>query len=132
MRLPLCVGLACVIALALATQTLAKDPFEKTTWKIKAEPSEGGGKAFDDTISFKGGKFESKMLKDKGFDPADYEDNTTRAGLGGFKATQKSEKEGEAVWTGTVTATEIKGELKWTKKDGSVVQYTYTGSRKDD
>jgi hypothetical protein len=132
MRLSLSLGLACLIVFTLATQALAKDPFEKTTWKIKAEPAEGDGKAFDDTLTFKGSKFESKMLKDKGFEAATYEDNTTRAGLGGFKATQKSDKEGEAVWTGTVTATEMKGELKWTKKDGSVVSYTFTGSRKDD
>ena len=132
MRLSLSLGLVCLIALAFATQAHAKDPFEKTKWTIKAEPAEGDGKSFDDTISFQGGKFESKTLKAKGFEAATYEDNTTRAGLGGFKATLKSDKEGEAVWTGTVTATEIKGELKWTRKDGAVVSYTYTGSRKDD
>jgi hypothetical protein len=78
--------------LCFATQALARDPFEKDNWKIKAEPSEGDGKAFDDTLSFKGGKFESKTLKDKGFEAATYEDNTTRAGLGGFKATSKAKR----------------------------------------
>ena len=132
MRMLVCLVAALAVSLSfVSSSALAKDPFEKTTWKVKLEPAEGDGKAFEDTISFKGGKFESKALKEKGFEAAQYEDNTTRAGLGGYKATLKSEKEGEAVWTGTVTATEIKGELKWTKKDGSVVNYTYTGSRSD-
>jgi hypothetical protein len=132
MRILVCLMLACAVTLSFVSNASAKDPFEKTAWKIKVSPEEGAkAKEFDDTLTFKGSKVESTALKEKGFEAAAYEEDVRRGPLATFNATMKSEKEGEAVWSGTVTGSEIKGELKWTKKDGTVVNYTYTGSKSD-
>jgi hypothetical protein len=126
--------LAGCLVLALAASALAKDQFEKTNWKIKVSPTEESqkqGKEFDDTVSFKGSKMESKALKAKGFKAAAYEEDTRSGIISTFKSTMSSDKEGKAEWSGTLTGSEIKGELKWTKADGTVVNYTYEGSKSD-
>jgi hypothetical protein len=131
----LIVMLATVFVLSFARQSVAHDVFEKTKWKIAVEPDDdarkAGGKKFDDTISFKGNKLESEELKKKGFEAGVYEGDVRGGAIGTFKATQTSEKEGKAEWSGTITASEIKGELTWTKADGTVLKYSYTGSKKD-
>ena len=126
--------LGCLLIVGFASRALAKDQFEKTSWKIKVSPTEESqkqGKEFEDTVSFKGGKIESKTLKAKGFKAAQYEEDTRSGIISTFKATMTSEKEGKAEWTGTLTGSEIKGELKWTKADGTMVNYTYEGTKSD-
>jgi hypothetical protein len=135
MRTALIVMLALTFTASFTRQTLARDIFEKTKWKIAVEPDDdsrkSGGKKFDDTISFKGNKLESEELKKHGFEPGAYEGDVRGGAMGTFKATQTSEKEGKAEWSGTITASEMKGELTWTKADGTVLKYSYTGSKKD-
>ncbi len=122
--------LAGLMLLSLMQFAHAKDPFEGTSWKIKLTPTEDQSvKSFDETLKFKGSQLTCVELKKKGFEPANYEDDSTRMGLGGFKAELKSDTEGTVKWTGTVAATEIKGDMAWTKKDGTVVNYSYTGER---
>jgi hypothetical protein len=48
-----------------------------------------------------------------------------------FKTEQESGTEGKAVWTGTVRGNDIEGKMIWTKKDGSVLTYTFKGDKLD-
>ena len=102
-------------------------------WKIKVDPDEDAAKAhekeFDDVIVFKADKFWSESQKKKGFAEAVYEEDTRRFGPSTFTAEAKSEKEGKVKWTGTATAADITGEMTWTKKDGTVMHYTFKGEK---
>lgn len=124
----------CLAALVMLGMAMA-DPFEGTKWKVKVVPDDearrAGEKEFDDVLVFKGGMFTAEACAKYGFKPVQYEEDTRRFGPASFTAQPESDKEGKAKWTGTVTATVIKGELVWTKKDGTVLNYSYTGERDD-
>jgi hypothetical protein len=126
-------GLCAVVLLGLA-MTMA-DPFESTKWKVTVTPdadtANSGQKPFEEMFYFKGGMFSTKTGEKKGFKPVQYDDNTVRFGPATFTAEPQSEQEGKAKWTGVVAANTIKGELVWTKKDGKVLSYSYTGERDD-
>jgi hypothetical protein len=121
--------------LVLCGRVIAADPFESTRWEIKVAPDEdarrAGAKDFDEVLVFKGSLFTAQSLEKRGFKSVQYEDDTRRFGPASFKAEQESDKEGQAKWTGLITATSIKGELVWTKKDGTTLTYSYTGERDD-
>jgi hypothetical protein len=124
---PLLVVVVLALGLSLA------DPFESTRWKIKAVPDDEArqakAKEFDDVISFKGSQFSSEYLGKLGFKPAPYEEDTRRFGPANFSAEQTSQAEGKVHWSGTVTAATINGQLKWTRKDGTELNYTFQGER---
>ena len=121
--------LTLVTLCSLIPRTVRADAIEGTTWKVRLTP-DGDGKAFDDTITFKGGKFISEALTKRGFKDVNYDDDTRQGGISNFKAVQTSDKEGEAKWSGTITAADMRGQLVFTKKDGSTVTYTLQGERK--
>jgi len=102
-------------------------------WKVKIEPDEdarkAGQKDFDDTLTITANKFVSEACKRYGFGETNYDEDTRRFGPATFTAEATSEKEGKAKWTGTVTATEIQGEMIWTKKDGTELHFSYKGSK---
>jgi hypothetical protein len=123
-----CTSLVVICLSLLISNTSRADAIEGTTWKVRVTP-DGNGKPFDDTITFKGGKFTSVELAKRGFKDVNYEDDTRQGGISNFKAVQTSTKEGEAKWTGTITAVDMRGELVITKKDGSTVNYTFQGER---
>jgi hypothetical protein len=133
----LSISLLILLALALtavptrAGRTLS-DPLEGK-YKIKVDPDEEGHKKgekeFDDTFVFKADKCWSETLKKKGFADAVYDEDSRRFGPVAFKAESKSDKEGTAKWSGTITATAIEGELVWTKKDGTEIHYSYKGEK---
>src|SRR3954453_4611154 len=114
------------VALSCVAMTL-NDPFNDAKYKVKVAPDEearrAGEKEFDDMLIFKGGKFTSETLQKKGFGASNFDDDTRRMGPAVFTAEVKSADQGTAKWHGTVTAVQIKGELKWTKKDGTEMNY---------
>ena len=122
--------LACLIFLAASARP---DPFSDTRYKVTVTPDDeaarAGEKAFEDTLIFKGGTFVATQCEKHGFGPVQFQDDTRRGGVGSFTAEPVSEKEGKAKWTGTVTGASIRGEMQWTKKDGTVLNYTYTGEK---
>jgi len=122
------IPLAVIGLLLLLSGTSRADAIEGTAWKVHVTP-DGNGKPFDDTITFKGGKFTSVELGKRGFKEVNYEDDTRQGGISNFKAVQTSTKEGEAKWSGTITAVDMRGELVITKNDGSTVNYTFQGER---
>ncbi|HVT91092.1 MAG TPA: hypothetical protein VHD56_19725 [Tepidisphaeraceae bacterium] len=111
------------------------DPFEGKTWNIKVVPDgearKAGEKDYNDAISFKGGKFTSKVQATQGFKPVEYSEDTTRFGPAKFTVQATSDSAGTAKWTGTVTELIVQGELIVTKKDGKTLTFSYSGERSD-
>jgi hypothetical protein len=114
------------IFLSLMVGAVGRDQFDGK-WAVTVTSDDG--KTYDDTLTFAGGKFISQKQKSMGFTETEYDADVRGGQAATFTATAKSKKEGSAKWTGTVAATEINGTLEWTKADGSVVNYTYRGSR---
>jgi hypothetical protein len=120
-----------LLSLSIAPRALASGVEGK--WKVKVEPDEdarkAGEKDYDDTLTITANKFVSEACKKHGFGETDYDEDSRRFGPATFTAEAKSDKEGVAKWSGTVTASEIQGEMTWTKKDGTQLHYTYKGSK---
>lgn len=108
------------------------DPFAGK-WKVKVVPDEdarkSGEKDFDDTLVFTANKFLSQAGKAHGFGECEYQEDTRRYGPATFTAEARSENSGTMKWSGTVTATEMTGQLVWTKKDGAVQHFAFQGSK---
>jgi len=121
-----------ILALVDPRPTLAipgRDQFDGK-WTVTVTPDDGG-KPYEDTLTFKGGKFLSEKCKAHGFEEAEYDADVRGGQAATFTATARSKKEGEAKWTGTVAATQIQGTFKWTKADGSTADYAYSGARSE-
>ena len=132
------VVLLCACKLAGARDGIVAAPGARADfagkWTVTVEPDEdarkAGEKTFEDTLVFEGGKFTSEACKKHGFGPVEYEEDTRRFGPAKFTAEPSSDKEGKAKWTGMVTAAEISGDMVWTKKDGTVLRYSFKGEKK--
>ena len=114
------------IFLSLLSGAVGRDQFDGK-WAVTVTSDDG--KTYDDTLTCAGGKFISQKQKSMGFTEAEYDPDVRGGQSATFTATAKSKKEGSAKWTGTVAATEMNGTMEWTKADGSVVNYTYRGTR---
>jgi len=105
-----------------------------TSWKLDVEPDtmtkDKGEKQFKETMTFADGKVSLSAPK-VGFEASPYTVTTTGEKEWTFKATRTSMGEGGAVWTGTVKGSSLDGKLIWTKNDGSVLTYTFKGSKLD-
>jgi len=121
-----------LLILLLCGTAMARDQFEGK-WKITLTPDvdtdAAGEQAFDDTLEFKGVTFIAESFKELGFEAVEYEADTRGLVAASFTATPKSETEGAAKWSGFTTGQEIQGELVWTKKDGTVLRFTYKGTK---
>jgi hypothetical protein len=117
-----------LMVLALASAAFARDQFEGS-WKITLNPDDGIGKSIEDMLTFKNDTLTSQTFEKRGFAAAAYELDSRRGPVAAFTATSTSEKEGALKWTGTTTGQDIRGSMTWTKKDGSSVSYTFTGTR---
>ena len=99
--------------------------------KLEVIDASGTGHPFDDVLTFKNGVFTSQSLAKKGFKPVQFDEDMRKFGPATFTANQRSDSGDTAKWTGTVAATSITGDLVWTKKDGTVLNYSYSGERSD-
>jgi hypothetical protein len=122
-----------VVLLMLATFVVAPRASAKDVllgkWNITLTPDDAGKKEMKDTLNFTGGNFESETFKKQGFGATTYEEDTRGVQTIAFTVKPKSDKEGEMKWTGQAVASEISGEVTWTRKDGSEVKYTFKGTR---
>jgi hypothetical protein len=104
-------------------------------WKVELVPDEdarrAGEKKIEDTIVFEGGHFYSPHFRKLGFEKVAFEEDTRRGPIAGFKAEAKSKKHGTTHWSGTAMADQIKGEMTWTKPDGTKLTFHFEGSRGD-
>jgi len=104
-----------------------RDAFEGK-WAIEVTP-EDGGKPYKDTLIFKNQKFTSEKLKKEGFADVEYEVDLRGGQIGTFTANAKSKNGSAAKWTGTAATGNLQGTLVLTKKDGSAVNYSFTGAK---
>jgi len=124
-------------ALVLSTVVMAGHEvpvLDGTSWKLDVEPDtmskDKGEKQFKETMTFADGKVSLSAPK-VGFEASPYTVTTTGEKEWTFKATRTTMGEGGAVWTGTVKGSSLDGKLIWTKNDGSVLTYTFKGSKLD-
>ncbi len=130
-----------VLALALAVTApgmalaakAAKPPKPKKvspegTWNVKVTPDSAaaakGEKEFDDTLILHHGKFRSTACDAHGFAEAPY-----RVDGSHWLTDAVSRTEGKNHWHGEVSGDSVSGQMTWTKSDGSVLNYTFTGLR---
>jgi hypothetical protein len=140
----LAVGVS-MMSLAAAPQVAAPRPTTDQTsqlmkdmlggkWDITLTPDDearqAGEKEVKDTLVFKRGTFVSTTFQKRGFEPSSYEEGNLKGSIGGFDCVQTSKTDqGKAKWSGSVAATQIQGDLVWTKKDGTVLNFSYRGSK---
>jgi len=124
-------------ALFLSTVALAGPKvavLDGTSWKLDVEPDsmakDKGEKQFKETLTFADGKVTLSAPK-VGSEASPY--SVTKAGEKDmtFTAERVSYGEGSSVWTGTVHGKDVDGKMIWTKNDGSVLTYTFKGSKLD-
>ena len=98
-------------------------------WKVTLVAESGDQKAPEDVLVFYRGKFKSEAFEKRGFAEVEYQTDIRRYGPQKFTATATSGQEGTCKWSGVSTGQEIRGDMVWTKKDGSVVNYTFNGEK---
>jgi len=126
-------------AVILSTGVMASPQvavLDGTSWKIDVEPDgmakDKGEKQFKETLTFADGNVSLSAPK-VGFEASPY--SVSKSGENQkdftFKAERASAGEGNSVWTGTVHENNVKGKLIWTKNDGTVLTYSFSGNKLD-
>ncbi len=131
--------LGLVIGILLANTCLtsnvvhaATGTFDGMQWSIKITPDDAAKKAGEkvskDTMIFKSGQMTSTACVKYGFQPSNY--IATGATTGSlFQTKQVSPKEGTMAWSGQVSGDTITGTAIWTKKNGQMLNYSFTGKK---
>src|SRR5262245_3106202 len=144
-RIPLMAAMPAAMAAAILLTTLASasaatqtaptaalGPLDGTAWAVRVTPDEAaakkGDKPFDDVMMFQAGRVSMSACLKYGFKPSKY---TTVKSDGGWNVTteQTSESAGKTVWNAVIAGDTIKGTLVSTKKDGTVLNYTFEGKK---
>ncbi|MCI0568977.1 MAG: hypothetical protein L0Z52_12450 [Acidobacteria bacterium] len=106
----------------------APSPPEAGTWRVnvvpESEAAARGEKEFDDTLVLNKGKFSSAACVPYGFGTVLY-----KVEAGTWIANMDSPKEGKTHWHAEVNGDAISGKLTWTKPDGTVLNYAFSGAR---
>ena len=113
---------------AAAPPKTAPRPPEEGSWKVTvvpdAEAAAKGEREFDDTLILGKGKFKSTACAPYGFGEVPY-----RTEAGTIMAEMSSPKEGANHWHAEVSGDNISGKMTWTKSDGTVLHYSFSGAR---
>lgn len=134
MKKILALAVFAIVVVTLAVAGHQVPVLDGTSWKVDVKPDDmakdTGEKDFKETMTFADGKVSLSAPK-VGFGASPY--TVTQAGKKDwtFKAERASDGEGSSVWTGTVHEKDVEGKLIWTKNDGSVMTYTFKGSKLD-
>jgi hypothetical protein len=101
-------------------------------WKLIITPDAAGKAAgrdaFEEYIYFEGLTFDGQEMARLGFDPGPITPGVNGLGQTTFSVTIKSNSSGTILSSGTYLVTSMNGTLKWTKPDGKVYNYTFTGA----
>ena len=110
----------------------AATALDGTKWQIVVTPDaaakKAGEKVSKDTLIFKGEQMTSTACVKYGVAHSAY----TAAGTSAppsFQAEQTSAKEGKMTWSGQVTGGTVSGTAVWTKKNGQVLNYSFSGKK---
>ena len=126
---------AAAILAAMLTSTSPAEVLPDTftgTWAITLTPDNdsksNGAKLFEDAMVFEEGQLLTENFAFYGFEPGTYIIDAETPGA--FSATLASGTQGGLVWSGAAGNSQINGTLAWTKKDGKVWTFTFTGEKK--
>lgn len=109
------------------------DPLVAGVWKIHITPdksaADDGAKDFNENIVFSNGELQAENFVFYGFDFASYAMGNPNKNS--FTSAMTSGTAGSLNWSGAATDPRgtISGKLVWTKADGAVWRFTYTGTR---
>jgi hypothetical protein len=115
-----------VVVSLLGGVALAASPLDATRWRIQMTapslkaPSEG-------QIQFEKGKFTTPLFEPKGFSASNYTLTEEKGAPLIWETMQTSETEGTLSWRGELTGDTMRGVASWQRRDGTVVNYTFTG-----
>ena len=126
-----------VLVILVATAAVAGHqvaPLDGTSWKVEVKPDdmakEKGAEDFKPTMTFADGKL--TLTESKGaFDPAPYTVQDSGKKELTFKAEQTGPGEGTSLWTGTIHENNMEGKRVWTKANGEVWTYSFSGKKLD-
>ena len=114
------------------TKPVIKDLLANSTWRITLNPTKASGKlgekTYSDSLSFAEKQLSSSMSGQLSFTSAPYtitQDGATWQ----YKAISKSETNGNRRWVVEVNGDNLSGKMTWTKVDGTVLKYKFTGMR---
>ena len=113
---------------ALAGIALAASPVDGTQWQIKLTTA-AVRTSSEDRVQFDKGRFTSPLFQPKGFATSNYTLTEEQGGPVVWETMQTSEKEGTLSWRGELSGETMRGVASWRKRDGSVVNYTFTGRK---
>lgn len=116
-----------LLTMVFASTARAEDIFAGG-WQVKCTPYSAtmalGADAFDDGFLFENDQFSAQAYAGLGFTPGAYTVDST----GKFTATLTSSDRGTVVWKGRAATGSIHGWITWTKPDGTIFKYSYTGT----
>jgi hypothetical protein len=126
-----------VLAIILSTVAIAGSKvavLDGTSWKVEVEPDsmakDKGEQDFKETLTFADGNLSLSAPK-VGSEALPYSVSKTGKNDFTFKAERETSGEGSSVWTGTIHGKSIEGKMIWTKNDGSILSYSFKGSKLD-
>ena len=126
-----------VFAIVLSSVALAGHQaavLDGTSWKLDVEPDamakDKGEKNFGETLTFAEGSVSLSAPK-VGLAASPYSVSKTGENDFTFKVERLTAGEGSSVWTGVIHGKSLEGKLIWTKNDGTVLTYTFKGSKLD-
>ena len=126
------IGLAfCMVA--FASEKVAA--LDGTSWKIEIGPDSTtkakGEKGYKEVMTFADGMVTMNEGQKVGFASSPYEVAKSGEKDWTFKTEQESATSGRSTWTGTIHENNITGKLILTQKGGTVVTYTFKGTKLD-
>jgi hypothetical protein len=106
----------------------AASPLDETDWRLEITPKGAEIPWYIDRVRFHEGEFNSALFERKGFPKSKY---TVKKEGGSivWDIMQTSGAEGGLAWHGELQKDAVKGALRWTKTDGTVIDHTFTGSK---
>jgi hypothetical protein len=100
------------------------------SWRVSLTPDasarQAGAEPFDDILIFTQGALTSEACVPYGFKPANYDLSDSGHS---FQALLESPTDGRSLWTGHLEGDQLVGRNQWTRPDGTIISFTFTGTR---